>query len=250
MGQYASAGPAGTPERETVRTYHQALAVLFCLGATAIGLGDQYWVSYEADGTYPEDAGWTRYALGGGAQRWFEDGALVIDSLADPGITEVYAWSRPGNLDPARGQVFTAQWRLCISDIAGLWGPTVGVYSDQQKAVFLQFEWDGVHIGGVGTVATFEPGVFHDFELRSADMLTYDLYIDNVLAYSGSFWSSVTASLVSWGENSLGFGSVARWDSFRFGVVVPEPCGVWLASLASLAVLKARRRGAVAAPRC
>ncbi len=234
-------GAAGTPERVTVRTYPQMVVALLCLGAAAaVGLGEPYWVSYEANAGFPEDEGWTRYTSGGGAQRWFEDGALVIDTLANPGISEAYGWWRPGALDPDPGQYFVAAWRLCLSQLQGTIGASVGIYSDQRRAAAFDIEWDGVHVGGVGTVATFEPGVFHDFEFRSPDLLTYyALYVDGVLVYTGAFWTSVSASLVHWGESTQGEISLTHWDYVRFGVV-PEPLAFWLVLSGSLVILKPR----------
>ncbi len=48
-----------------------------------------------------------------------------------------------------------------------------------------------------GWIVTFEPGVFHDYEMRSASMLTYELHRDNVLAYTGDFWSPSVELLVA-----------------------------------------------------
>ena len=202
------------------RAWLNSIAAALLFAGTA--WGTPYWVEYNAaNGNFPEAEGWTRYTLGGGAMRYFEDGALVLDDQGAP-LDDMYGWSQPGALDPASGQIFVAQWRLCTSQLDGLWDSTVAVFSDQRRGAAFDFGWDSVHVPGAGTVATFEPATFHDFEFRSVDMLTYDLYVDSVHAYSGSFWSSVTGSLVGWGDSTQGVASVTRWEFCRFGVV-PEP---------------------------
>ncbi len=206
------------------------MVVFLCLGAAAaVGLADQYWVSYEAENTFPEDEGWNRLTFYGGAQRWLEDGALVIDSRDSIMISDSYNQSRPGNLDPDLGEVFVMQWRLRIDSVGGPWDPSVGVFSDGQRAVTLDFAIDRVRaFGGAGWIASFEPGVFHEYEIRSADMLSYDFYVDQTRMYTGEFWGpTVDSSFVDWGDGTQGGTSLACWDYFRFGVVAPEPFTVW-----------------------
>ena len=89
--------------------------------------------------------------------------------------------------------------------------------------------------------APFEPGVFHEFELRTRDMRDYELYIDGNLAISGSFWLSLTWSRAFWGDSIQGGASLARWDYFRFGVV-PEPNS--LLALLAIAPCVLRRKSA------
>lgn len=202
---------------------------------------DQYWVSYEADGVYPEACGWSRRTDYGGAQRWFEDGALVLDSRASLMIDDSYSMSRPQALDPSPGEVFVMQWRLRVDESQGPWDQSVGFFSDERRAVFLDFAYAAVWDGVEGHIAaTFSPGVFHEFELRSADMLTYELYIDCATAYSGAFTVPlVDSSRVAWGDGTQGGASLARWDYFRFGVV-PEPGGIWSLVLACLVITRPR----------
>jgi hypothetical protein len=200
-------------------------------------------VEYQgSSGIFPEDCGWDRLTFDGGAQRWFEDGCLVLDSRASIEIVDSYSMQRPGQLDPAApGEWFFMSWRMRTDELQGPWDATVGVLSDERRGVFLDFSLDGIHIPGQGFVATFEPGVFHDFELRSSDMLTFTLYIDAIAAYEGNFTDPlVTASTVAWGDDTQGGASLTHWERFSFGVV-PEPQSA-LSGVALLVVARAARR--------
>jgi hypothetical protein len=202
-----------------------------------------YWIEYDGgSGTYPETQGWTRYAQGGGGQRWFQDSSLVLDTRADPGITEAYAWYRPsGHFDPGPGEWLTVSWRLRIDDLHAFFDPTVGIYSDTHRALGFDFRMDTVYEASEGApIASFEPGLFQTFAVRSADVFSYDFYVDGVFEHSGHFWTSVGAtSFVSWGSNSLSGSSLTDWSTVNFGVV-PEPFSFWLALAGSLVILKPR----------
>jgi hypothetical protein len=209
-----------------------------------------YWIEYSASsGNFPEDPqeGWTRYTWGGGDLRYFEDGALVLDAQGDPNKSDTYAWFRPGQLDPGPQEVFLAQWRLCVSQVTiGPFDPAVAVYSDAHTGLLLAFGYDSVAEPGQ-VIGTFEGGVFHDYEVRSPDMLSYDFYIDAVLVHSGQFYPIVSSSLVDWGDGAIPTASLSRWASFGLGVI-PEPCSVWLVLAASLMRLKPRARPAARVP--
>jgi hypothetical protein len=221
--------------------YGAVVAVASCSAAWAT----PYYVEYlGSSGDFPEAEGWTRIIYGGGAQRWFEEDSLVLDSRASTDIEEAYVMERPGQVDPsAPGEWFFMSWRLRIDELQGLWDPGVAVFSDDRRAVFLDFEWGGVLDPWAGhVVATFEPGVFHDFELQSADMLTYNLFIDSTLSYIGTFTDPlIDSSRVIWGDVTSGGASLALWQRFSFGVV-PEPTSA-LAGVTLLAVARAAGRG-------
>lgn len=191
--------------------------------ATSGVRADEYWIAYEGN-DFPENQGWTRVTGPlGGAQRWIENGSLVIDSRASVKIVDSYRMELNGNLDPDPGELFVARWRLRIDEVIGRVDPTVGIYSDEKWAAAFKFgETTIFSTFETGVSAPFARGVFHEFELRSWDMRSYELYIDANLAISGSFWFSLTPSRVNWGDSIQGGASLARWDYFRFGVV-PEP---------------------------
>lgn len=69
---------------------------------------------------------------------------------------------------------------------------------------------------------SFEPGAFHEWEFRSADMRTYTLSLDGESAMSGVFVAGLPRAHIGWGDYVWGPTSNVEWDYFRFGVV-PEP---------------------------
>jgi hypothetical protein len=83
--------------------------------------------------------------------------------------------------------------------------------------------------------ATFEPGVFHRFELRSWDMRSFELSIDDTLALAGDLVHVITASKVTWGDGAVGSASLSHWDYYRFGVVPEANSAVGFTMLSLLA---------------
>ena len=90
------------------------------------------------------------------------------------------------------------------------------------------------------------PGVFHDYQVLSWDMQTYDLYIDGDLAHEGTFWQGSLESKLAWGDGVRGAASLAHWDYVHFGVV-PEPSSA-LMLLTACVCAGGRRQCARAAP--
>ena len=201
-----------------------------CLIVGALLLGgqiasaDEYWIAYEGN-DFPENEGWWHIWGDVRADRRIEDGSLVIDGLADIRIVDFYQMPMNGTLDPGPGETFIMQWRLRVDEVVSRRGldPGVSVFSDDMWAVSLRFGEDRVEsVFETNVRATFEPGVFHEFELRSSDMRSYQFLIDGELAINGSFWFSLIESRVGWGDVIEGARSLSRWDYVRFGVV-PEP---------------------------
>jgi len=188
----------------------------------SLACAEEYWIAYEGN-DFPENEGWTRIWNGPPATRWIEDGTLVIDSRPVFSTAEWYEWY-PSVTTPQPGEYFVTQWGLKIDDvIGGSRSLTVGVFGEDRWAV--GFDLDESTIRSAfepGVSAQFEPGEFHDFELRSADMRAYELFIDGSLAIEGSFWLSLMSSVVNWGDGATSSASFSRWDYFRFGIV-PEP---------------------------
>ena len=207
------------------------LFTLAALGALVTTAGaEPYWVTYEGN-DFPENEGWTRYwgnwdgpYEGDGAIRTLQDGILTMDSLFDPGVYDYYRVDRPRQIDPGPAEFFVMEWRGLVEEMspgtyfaAGLvvgsddgWQLGFGIYPD---AVVSSFEDVSVPV---------EPGLFHEYRAVSANMRTYELYIDGELALTGDFWEGLTRSRVSFGEGVLGMAARARWDYARFGVI-PEP---------------------------
>ena len=206
-----------------------ALLALGVCGASA----DEYWIAYEGN-DWPENVGWTRGTSGGGAIRFLERGNLVIDSRASIRISDFYSMDLGGSLDPDPGEIFVARWRILIEEVNGLRDPAFEIRSDDRWALVLYF--DEATVGSLfepGIRASFEPGVYHRFEVRSSDMRRYELYIDESLAITGAFRQGLFQSQVSWGDGFQGSASLTRWDYLRFGVV-PEPSTAFMAAFALL----------------
>ena len=206
------------------------LVLLMALSyATAsVAIADPYWVAYEGD-DFPENEGWTRIHDPPGAERQIEESVFSLDTRNDVWITDYYEMYRPGALDPEPGELFVWQWRLRIVELThAFFDPSVGVFSDERRGLGFEFNEDTIFSAyEPGVSATFEPGVFHDFRLRSWDMRTYELYIDDELSIAGSFLGQMDASRVVWGDGVKSIGSLTEWDYFRFGVV-HEPSSVVL----------------------
>jgi hypothetical protein len=202
------------------------VGVALLLVAAVPARASPYWVEYDASsGNFPEDEGWTRQTLYGGAERWFEDDALVIDSRANPGICDWVEMYRPGAMDPVSGETFVIQWRLKVDEVVPEGYYDVGVVVSSDEAWRVGFEFGADFVRSVyenKLLATYSPGVCHDFELVSPDMRNYALYVDSDQPVTGVFLHLIGPSKISWGDGIQGVSSLTRWQEFAFGVV-PEP---------------------------
>jgi hypothetical protein len=211
-----------------------SLLTLALVVASAPASAAPYWISWVGD-DWPENQGWTRDILGSGDVRTLADGALTLDGLdTGPGfVWDAYEWFRPGAMDPGPGETFVMQWRLRVDAVTqGNWDPVVWVYSDNSRALHLEFAVSELHsvYEGPGARVAFSPGVFHEYEVRSTDMGSYELFIDGDLRRVGSFGHAVTPSWVGWGDGAGGTRSLSLWDTFSYGVVA-EPSCLWLLAL-------------------
>jgi hypothetical protein len=205
--------------------------VLQAVVAAALAAGEAraspYEILYDPNtGLYPEQCGWTRVIDYGGALRSFENGALGLDSRPSLGILDYYVMSRPGAIDPAPGETFVLEWGGTIDEVVFPQYPDlgVGVFADSKWAV--GFELSDTTISSVfepGVSAAFAPGVFHAFRLTSTDMRSYTLTIDGQDAITGSFWLSLWASRINWGDGIQGNSSLSHWNYLSFGCFTPEP---------------------------
>jgi hypothetical protein len=224
-----------------------------CLGLTALlatgyARANQYWIDWEGE-DWPENQGWTRVwgnrdglFQGTGAVRSLHQGVMTSDSLYDPWVFDFSEISRPGSVDPGPGEFFVAQWRLRVDenhpDGAGDQG--VSICSDEAWALGYEFTIDHIRSAFEGYLdIPFQPLLWHDYEITSPNMRTYDLFIDGALRHQGTFQHLISKSYVAWGDGGQPISSLADWDYFRFGVV-PEPSG--LALLLCLAVWYGARR--------
>ncbi len=215
------------------------LKLLLVAGVPA--LATPWWEAYEGD-VFPEDQGWTRVHGSIPAQRWIDNGVLFIDSRASPLIYDYYEMVFDHPVDPGLGETFVMRWRLKV-DATTYYDQEIGVTSDaagpdEFYSAAFGFRADAIVSVFEHTSAPFAPGVFHDFELRSSNMRTYELYIDQTPAMDGLFTEVFGPPRVAWGDAGYGSSSLAEWDYVRFGVT-PEP-GALLTVLAG-GLLYARR---------
>ena len=202
--------------------------------------GAPYWIDWEGD-DWPENQGWERTVYGGGDQRWFEDGSLVLDGRASIDISDFYRRAAPS--DPLPGEEFRVEWRLWVGDIPGFPDPAITVEAQEHGVVFLEYQETRIYSLFEGVYIDFAPRAFHDYVLRSEDMLSYSLYVDGAPAYNGVFVGSFPHSRLNWGDCTQGASSLSKWDYVRFGIV-PEPSAGLLFGSAGLAVLVFRTRWA------
>ncbi len=225
-----------------------ALAGLVVLAGSAVA--EPYWVAWEGD-CLPEEQGWTRFwgdwdgaYHGSGAVRTIADGVMTMDSLYDPGVYDLAHMHRP--IDPAMGETFIAEWRLCVDAVVGGGplpsDPVVTIYSDQQTLLAFRYSADGVR--NFFEWELFVPltlGTFNSFRVESTDMQAYTFWVNGAFAFSGEFRPSAGSSEFAWGDSCQGVASLTHWDYVRFGAVVPEPA-TGPALLLLLAACCARRR--------
>jgi hypothetical protein len=232
----------------------RAFAALISLALVASGSAEEYLVEYDPSaGLFPEQEGWQRVwgdeqgpYHGSGADRSFEDGALVLDTLYDPGVVEFY--SRSGlPTGPEAGEMFFAEWRVRVEDLVGSYAFSTAIFSEYHTAVAFDFTTDSMYVTTDPSVgASFAPGVFHTFTLRSSDMVTYQVEIDGAAAFWGSFHYSSSMPKVNWGEGVSGYASRCAWEYYRFGCV-PEPGAAAMLLIALACVGRVRiARGRVA----
>jgi len=217
------------------------LAVL-ALGGGSAALGD-WWYTYEADGTFPEEEGWIRHTMGGGAQRWFEDGALVLDASADPAIVDSYVKGMPSLPDPNDPtRTFVFEWRLLVD--SGNWDPQMFMAFEGHGDIALVYNTDRVYSLHEGKyVADFAPGVFHSYRVTTSDMEIYTLAVDGTIVYSGEVSPWAPWSSVQFGDSTTSSAGLSRWDYIRYGVIaVPEPGSILLCVAAVLGLRSRSRR--------
>ena len=152
----------------------------------------------------------------------------MIDSRADVRIYDAYEMVFDHPVDPSPGESFILRWRLKVDATTGYYDQSIGVTSDAAGPdEFYEVQF-GFRVDTVlstfehGTSAPIVPGVFHDYELWSADMRTYRLYVDGGLALTGSFVEVFGPPRIAFGDTLQGGTSLAEWDYVRFGVI-PEP---------------------------
>jgi len=222
-----------------MRIVYLLLAVL-SLGA-GTGRADSWWVAYEADPDqgFPEECGWERIVQGGGAERYLQDGTLVIDSLASFSICDSYYQYMPSL--PDSEHPFRMEWRMLAAEVIGR-DPGIALSFAPFGYLTLAYEKNRIYSLLEGEyVAEFAPDVFHEYALTSSDMLTYRLYLDGLLVHTGEVVGPSSYSWAQWGDLVTGGAGLSVWDYARFGVV-PEPAaGLLFGSLGLAASIRTTR---------
>lgn len=214
--------------------------VVLALGRGWAG-ADTWWYDYEADGTYPEQEGWGRIVRGGGAQRSFVDGALVLDGSASIYICDSYYKYMPSLPDPNDPHsAFVCEWHLCVDSLTGFRDPGVFLAFKDFGILSLDYELGRLYSAfEFKYIAEFEPGTSHAYRLTTEDMQTYTLAIDGVAVYAGHIYPYGPGSFAQFGDCREGSASISRWTYFRCGVVeTPEPTSLLLLVAAGLGLSK------------
>lgn len=194
-------------------------------GATAaMARAAPYWVAWEGD-DFPENEGWRRVGTGSVPTRTLSNGVMTFDSLSMDQSDDIYQMN--GAPDPEPGEEFVVQWRLRVNQID--WDSPLFPF-DPGWSVKSAEGWKAVFVIGFDefdsfledTNVAFAPGLFHDWEFRSADMRTFTINLDGTEVASGNFVSTLPGARIEWGDAVHGPTSSFDWDYFRFGVV-PEP---------------------------
>jgi hypothetical protein len=183
-------------------------------------LGSQFWVEYDPSkngGKLPEEVGWQRFVYAGGAERWFEDGALVIDGLASSQIADDYWMPTPLELGPQ--ECFLMEWGVRVTMGSGFADPLVAVDAADQGIVILRYQQDWIYSLVENVWIQFEGGAYHEYTITSMDMQTYALYIDSQLAHVGTFETQSPDWGVTWGDGTIGASSLSEWHYVRYGIV-------------------------------
>jgi hypothetical protein len=207
----------------------QLIGLLLGLAVCAVASAETYWIDWEGEGAtngLPDQFGWERnwgnwhgQYQGDGANPTLENGILTFDSLYDAGVFDFYEMDRPGQIDPPPGAALVVEWRLNVVQVAGSDDPGIAVASNTGRIV-------GLTYSATTLISEFEDGVvipispgFHDYRLTSGNMVSYKLYVDNLLKHEGAFWQGALDSFVAWGDCVQGAASLHQWDYFRFGAL-------------------------------
>jgi hypothetical protein len=222
----------------------RAFAALISLALVATAAAEPFWIEYDAScGQFPEEVGWDRLAMGGGAERSLDGGVLTLDSSAGPSVIDCYGISHPVDLGP--GESFVLEWRLRVNQVDGAVSrpvkPAITVGFDGCGGATLEYSESSLYSILEHAWIDFDPYVFHDYSLTTSDLLTYTLRIDGSVAHNGRLETPCYVSAVGWGDKVTGATSVSDWDYVRFGVI-PEPSGALLIISACLAGIFLRAR--------
>jgi hypothetical protein len=226
-----------------------AIGILALAALTSPTRADPFYLRYDAEETYPEQDGFTRYGQDpeGLLVRSVKDGLFTIDSRASFGIFDLYLVQSDA-FELERGEELRINWRMRTLEDTGTPQQTdVNFFLSNSSAAFVDL------FIGPGFVSEnelgdehfypFLPG-FHTFSFRSADMLSYQLFVDGAFAFAGLFHAQaiIGPNFVTFGDAVIGERSLSKWDYVEIAVV-PEPSTILCTSFLMFICHVGRRRG-------
>jgi hypothetical protein len=197
----------------------------------------QFYLRYDADETFPEQEGWTRYTYGPGhlIERGVTDGIFWLDTRASHLISDTYRVTDPA-IEPGTEELLRVTWRMRTVET-----DTSYYFSDVLLSVandwgFAKFylapgfvSAQGADVGMPEHIYPVEVGLMHTYRFVTTDMVSYQLYVDDQFAFEEVFtWNyPVSGPYVAFGDGDQGNTSLSEWDYVAVAVI-PEPATVWV----------------------
>ncbi|MGD8454305.1 MAG: PEP-CTERM sorting domain-containing protein [Phycisphaerae bacterium] len=228
-------------------------AVLLLLLATAVAArADPFYLRYDADEVYPEDAGWERHGIDphGLVVRTLGSGILTIDSRASLALTDWYLREIP-ELEIQDGEQLRVTWRMRTFETQTEWFQSdvvLAVSNAESEYVEFFLGPDFIAVNEDGLVGPeqlylYSAETWHTFQMISDDAQAYTLLVDGEYAFDGTFTRHLSAgpNLAAFGDAIYGRSSLSSWDYIEFEVV-PEPTSALLVAAAGAVSCAMNRR--------
>jgi len=222
------------------------VSLILLVLATSLGRADSFYLRYDADETFPEQEGWTRYwdDPDGELVRTIEDGIFRLDTRGSSAIFDLYRVISDA-FDLEGGERLEVTWRMQTVETSGSYGRSdvivLIVNKDHAYAEFFlgrDFVSEDEELGGEPEhFYNVDPGVPHVLEFVTDDMSDYELFVDGDFAFRGLFhgyaWHAVPR--VSFGDAMIGRTSLSEWDYVEVAVVPEASSSVLGAALVTVA---------------
>jgi len=212
---------------------------------------EPFVLRYDPGYMFPEQEGWERHTHDpeGLLSREVDGTVLRLDTSGSLSMPDFYYADCPG-LDPTLGEELRVAWRMRTLETQPdyLWsdvGITVSGLSSGYAVITVGPDYVSQEYGQGGLpehVYYFTAGAMHQFEVRTQDMATFSLYVDETLAFASNFDRPAETGpfRVYFGDAVSGRRSVSEWDYVQVAGV-PEPAGLCAAAVALLVVLQVRK---------
>ncbi|MBU0638110.1 MAG: hypothetical protein KKB50_04535 [Planctomycetes bacterium] len=212
------------------------LIVTLALWTAATVSADPFYLRYDPDeGRFPEQEGWTRHWDDPQQEliRSVEGGIFQIDSRGSAAIYDYYSVHSTA-FDLADDEELRVTWRMQTVETSGSFGRSdVAVTITNGQAAFAKFYLGSSFVsadeylgGDPEHFCAFAPGSAHTFTAVTQDLLRYNLFVDDRLAFQGSFhdYAWIGPYRVLFGDTTTGRTSLSEWSDFEISVI-PEPSG-------------------------